>query len=155
MLVRDSVEALKETLEEPSESYRLTYGMALSVWAQLGAGHDEAVYRNALVVALQSKGKNARQEVSVPVEYDGYWVGAGRADIVFNNVVIELKTVSKLNDAHRAQIKAYMRGLLPKFDAMEGVLVNFPSDDAPFPEAEYIGRMRAARNVPGFVWERR
>ena len=52
-------------------------------------------------------------ERTCQVLYQGVYVGYVRADIVLdNNLVLELKTVAKITDAHFAQLHAYMRCLI-------------------------------------------
>lgn len=101
----------------------------LVVWEELGSGHTEAMYRNALSMVLYP----ARMEVPVPVEFQGQIVGVGAADIVLYDqgepfVVVELKSVQgRLTNAHRAQLRAYLRGL----SCQTGILVNFPVEGDP------------------------
>jgi GxxExxY protein len=94
------------------------------VWTELGCGHEESIYRTALALALASCGLHSRQEVCVPVMFLGKCVGTGRADIIVTgDIILELKTISKLNNQARAQLKAYMCSL----EINRGLLINFPS----------------------------
>lgn len=111
---------------EPTRSQITTYieSAAARVWRELGAGHDEAIYRTALALALSEEQLLVKEEVPIPVYFGETCVGVGRADIVvYAKMVLELKTTASLNDAHRAQLQAYLRGL----HVARGALINFPS----------------------------
>ncbi len=89
---------------------------------ELGAGFLEAVYLNALVIALQQKGLSTECETSFQVTFRGHAVGAYQADLVVNQVVlVELKAIQSLLPEHKAQVIHYL-----KASGLEvGLLVNF------------------------------
>ena len=95
---------------------------AETVLDTLGPGLTETIYQSALAVELRDRGYVVELERIIPVNYKGLGVGFLRADIVVGNeYVIELKTVSKINDAAINQLNAYMRhGSYSK-----GALLNF------------------------------
>jgi GxxExxY protein len=97
--------------------------MAEDIWASLGPGYSESVYHCAFEVALRSQGIYYETERIVPVYYAGLNVGHVRADLIVDRkAVIELKSVSKLNDSYRIQTQNYLKLL----DLQEGFLINFP-----------------------------
>ena len=97
--------------------------MAEDIWASLGPGYSESVYHCAFEVALRSQGIYYETERIVPVYYAGLNVGHVRADLIVDRkAVIELKSVSKLNDSYRIQTRNYLNLL----DLNEGYLINFP-----------------------------
>ena len=97
--------------------------MAEDIWASLGPGYSESVYHCAFEVALRSQGIYYETERIVPVYYSGLNVGHVRADLIVNRkAVIELKSVSKLNETYRIQTQNYLKLL----DLREGFLINFP-----------------------------
>jgi GxxExxY protein len=97
--------------------------IAEDIWASLGPGYSESVYHCAFEVALRSKGIYYETERIVPVYYDGLNVGHVRADLIVDRkAVIELKSVSKLNETYRIQTQNYLKLL----DLREGFLINFP-----------------------------
>ena len=97
--------------------------MAEDIWASLGPGYSESVYHCAFEVALRSHGIYYETERIVPVYYAGQNVGHVRADLIVDRkAVIELKSVSKLNDSYRIQTQNYLKLL----DLQEGFLINFP-----------------------------
>lgn len=92
------------------------------VAAELGAGFLESVYHNALLVALQQAGLNAKAEVPLQVKFRNVVVGDFYADLlVEDKVVVELKAVKDLAPEHQAQVINYL-----KATGIEvGLLVNF------------------------------
>ena len=97
--------------------------MADDIWASLGPGYSESVYHCAFEVALRRAGTYYETERIVTVFYDGQNVGHVRADLVVDRkAVIELKSVSKLNETYRIQTQNYLKLL----DLREGFLINFP-----------------------------
>jgi len=105
-----------------------------AVWAALGPGYSESVYHNAMEVALRKKGVPYETERIIPVSYDGHNVGNVRADIIIDNkIVIEIKSVSRMTEQFRIQIRKYME----LTGCKEGYLVNFPTTDSTV-QVEYI-----------------
>ena len=98
---------------------------ACNVMQNLGPGHSESVYRNALNLDLsESKHKVfSTQEVNREVHYRDQTVGHIRMDLlVEKRAVVELKTVaSDLKPTHVGQLHRYLMGGKEPF----GILVNF------------------------------
>ena len=110
--------------------------MARDIWQQLGPGYSEAVYHCAFEVALRSHGMYYETERIVPVYYMGQNVGHIRADLIVDRrIVIELKSVGKLNEQYRIQTRNYLKLL----NLEVGYLVNFPDKNGPM-EFERIER---------------
>jgi len=83
-------------------------GVFFDVYNELGPGLLEAVYRNAMCIALGKAGLTAEAEVPVNVMFQGEIVGEYRADILVNDVVIlELKTAHAIDRIHQAQLMNY------------------------------------------------
>lgn len=110
--------------------------ISTDIWASLGPGYSETVYHCAFEVALRTRGVNYETERVVPVLYAGQNVGHVRADIIVEQtVVIELKSVGKLNESHRIQTQNYLKLL----DLNIGYLINFPDKKGEY-EIEIIVR---------------
>ena len=76
----------------------------------LGPGFLEKVYENALAHELRKAGLDFRQQYPISVLYDGTVVGEFLADLLVNEqVIIELKAVKNLDDAHLAQCLNYLK----------------------------------------------
>jgi GxxExxY protein len=85
-------------------------GCAFTVANTLGSGFLEKVYENALALELREAGLTVEQQRGITVSYRGMPVGDYFIDLlVEDSVLIELKTVSALNSAHRAQCINYLR----------------------------------------------
>ncbi len=88
----------------------------------LGPGFLEKVYENALLYELKSRGLKAVCQAPITVNYKGQCVGEYFADIlVEDSVIIELKTVEKIEKIHEAQVLNYLKATGIKV----GLLVNF------------------------------
>jgi GxxExxY protein len=87
-------------------------GAAIEVHSQLGPGHPEAVYRNALAHEFDLRGIKYQMEVPVAVRYKGKLVGAGKVDLLVEQVlVVELKHVESITGIHKAQAGSYLAAL--------------------------------------------
>ncbi len=84
---------------------------AISVHKYLGPGLLENVYEVILAYELERRGLSVKRQVSVPIKYHGIKFDEGfRIDIlVEDKVIIELKCVETLNNAHRKQVLTYLR----------------------------------------------
>ena len=99
-------------------------GAALAVHCALGPGFLESIYQRALECELAVRGIRFESQVAVPVCYRGEAIGLHRLDLVVDRaIVVELKSVGALLDAHLAQLRSYLRapelrlGLLLNFNA--------------------------------------
>jgi len=74
-------------------------------------GLFETVYEIILVHQLRENGFEVKRQVTISIEYRGVRFKAGfRADLIIENkVIVELKCVEKLNNAHRKQLLTYLR----------------------------------------------
>ena len=97
-------------------------GCAFAVSKELGAGFLEAVYTNALAVALKEEGVAYEREKALSVSFRGQVVGNYFADfVVEGRLVLELKALSALTNEHEAQVMNYLRASNLK----AGLLLNF------------------------------
>jgi GxxExxY protein len=84
-------------------------GSAFQALNTLGVGFLEKVYENALAHELRKRGLDVVQQHGVTVIYDGVVVGAYNVDLlVEGTLVVELKAVKALDDAHTAQCLNYL-----------------------------------------------
>ncbi len=104
------------------ESYKIV-GAAMHVYNQLGIGFLEPVYQEALEIELQRRGIPFEREKELTIMYDGMQLQQTyRADFVcYNNIIVELKAVSALDNIHRAQVYNYLKATGYKL----GILINF------------------------------
>lgn len=84
-------------------------GAAMEVHRALGPGFLEAVYEAALAHELSLRDIPFERQKRLPVRYKGQLVGDYIADLVIENqIVLELKAVSKFNPAHKSQAHNYL-----------------------------------------------
>jgi GxxExxY protein len=97
-------------------------GAVFEVNRILGPGFLEKVYENALLYELKDRGLKSVSQAPITVNYKGQRVGEYFADIlVEDKVIIELKTVEKLEKIHEAQLLNYLKAT----GIQVGMLVNF------------------------------
>jgi GxxExxY protein len=81
-------------------------GCAIEVHRHLGPGLLESAYEQCLARELSLKGIPFRLQVPLPVHYKGVNLDCGyRMDLlVGEQLIVELKSVDKLNNIHEAQL---------------------------------------------------
>ena len=95
---------------ELDEVTKSVIGCAYTVTNTLGFGFTEKVYENALAHELRKTGLAVAQQQSVRVWYDGIAVGDFTPDLLVDDrVLVELKAVKALDDAHTAQCLNYLK----------------------------------------------
>ena len=89
-------------------SYQIV-GAAMEVHRVLGPGFFEAVYEAALAHELSSRDIRFERQKRLPVYYKGQLVGDYVADLVVEDqVILELKAISKFDSVHEAQAHNYL-----------------------------------------------
>jgi GxxExxY protein len=102
-------------------------GAIFEVNRVLGPGFLEKVYENALLKELKLQGLNVVSQAPIKVFYKEECVGEYFADIlVEDKVIIELKTVERIEKIHEAQLLNYLKATGIKI----GILVNFKKEKA-------------------------
>jgi GxxExxY protein len=102
---------------------RLVIDVAVRIHRQVGPGLLETVYEIILAHELRRRGLQAERQIPIPVTYEDLKFDEGfRVDlIVENKVIIELKCVERLNNAHKKQLLTHLR----LADKRLGYLLNF------------------------------
>jgi GxxExxY protein len=106
-------------------------GAAFEVHKFLGNGFQEVIYQRALAIELERRWLSYQREIEQDIYYRDVQepIGRRRADfVVENRVLIELKAVSELNDAHLAQALNYLKA----YRLEVGLLINFGSKSMEF-----------------------
>ncbi len=99
-------------------------GCAIAVHRELGPGLLEATYEEALCIELELADLSFRRQMSVPVLYKGRSIGEYRLDLLIEDtVVVEIKSVERLQPLFDAQILTYLKVTGKKV----GLLINFNS----------------------------
>ncbi len=98
-------------------------GAAIEVHKVLGPGLLESAYEECLCHELGIRGVAFKRQVPLPMEYKGIKLDCGyRLDLVVEDrVIVELKSVNKIDPIHKAQLLTYLR--LKR--ARLGLIINF------------------------------
>ena len=107
-------------------------GCDMKVHRMLGCGFRETIYQRALAIELKKKGLKYARELQMKIFYDGIQIGTRRVDFfVEGTMLVELKAVIKLDDAHLAQAINYCQA----FNLPSGLLINFGAKSLEFKRA--------------------
>lgn len=99
---------------------------AIEVHNSLGAGYQESVYHQAMIIALKDRGYKVSSELEFKILFRSQVVGIHRLDLVVNDIVIvELKAVvGMMPEVFKAQIISYL-----KASGLEvALLINFGNE---------------------------
>jgi GxxExxY protein len=98
-------------------------GAAIEVHRSLGPGLLESVYQRALQHELALRDVEFRAQISVALRYKGASLEPPlRLDLlVAGKVIVEVKSVTVLEEIHRAQLLTYLR----LADVEIGLIINF------------------------------
>src|SRR6267142_6216323 len=85
--------------------------VAIAVHRELGPGLLESVYEIVLAYELQQRGLRVSRQVPVAIQYKEMTFDAAfRADLVLEDkVIVELKSVEQITEAHKKQVQTYLR----------------------------------------------
>ena len=108
---------------DENKTGRVIVDAAVAVHRELGPGLLESVYEAVLARELMDRGLQVERQVSVPIVWRGMRFDEGfRADLVVaGKVIVELKSVEAVNNAHKKQLLTYLRLTGMKL----GFLLNF------------------------------
>ncbi len=116
---------IEKAMSEPifkEESYRIV-GQCMEVHRELGKGHDEIIYKDALEYEFRHAQISFVREKQYLIQYKTIILPHKYfADfVVFEKILLEAKAVEKLTDAHVKQVLNYLAASKLKL----GFLVNF------------------------------
>jgi GxxExxY protein len=102
---------------------RLVVDVAVNLHREMGPGLLETVYEVVLAYELRRCGLRVERQLPLPTRYKGLRFDEGfRIDLVVEDkVILELKRVERLNNAHKKQVLTYLR----LADKRLGYLLNF------------------------------
>lgn len=97
-------------------------GAAIEVHKTLGPGLLESIYEEALCFEFELRGIEFHRQVGVDVLYKGRTIKGQRIDIIAEKeVIIEIKSLSKMPEVVMAQILSYLKATGLK----RGLIINF------------------------------
>ena len=84
---------------------------AITLHRDFGPGLLESVYEVLFAHRLEKAGLHVKRQVSIPIQFDGICFEEGfRADLVEEDkVIIELKSVEKINPSYKKQLLTYLK----------------------------------------------
>lgn len=103
-------------------SYEIV-GFAIKVHSSLGPGLLESIYEECLNHELLKNGYDVKQQMIIPVMYDGIKLNTKLiVDLLVNDcIVVEIKAQEETLPVHEAQLLTYMKVLKKP----QGLLINF------------------------------
>ena len=104
------------------ESYAIM-GACFEVYKDKGCGFNEAVFQECLEIELELRGIPFKAQVELPLTYKGRALKSKfKADFIcYDKIIVEIKAISELVDAHRSQVLNYLNATQHEL----GLLVNF------------------------------
>lgn len=107
---------------ETEDTAHKVIGCAIEAHRHLGPGYLESIYERAMQLELDSQGLPYEAEKAIYVRYRNFDIPGQRVDLVVGGcVVVELKTVRRLKNVHRAQVISYLKTM----DLRLGLIINF------------------------------
>jgi GxxExxY protein len=104
-------------------------GCAMKVHSYFGPGFPETVYKRSLMIELQKNSLTYSSGIEREIFYEERLIGKRRLDLLIeNNILVELKAVTEVNNSCYAQIINYLR----VFNIEVGLLLNFGSASLQF-----------------------
>lgn len=95
---------------------------AISVHKNLGPGFLESIYEEAFSIELNSQNIPHQRQRPIRIIYKGSPIGMHRIDLIVDNkIVVELKAVKTIDDAHLATCLSYLRAT----HLNVGLIINF------------------------------
>jgi GxxExxY protein len=82
--------------------------MSTDIMNVMGKGRSEKVYQNCLISEISRRGIVSKKEETIPLFYKSEIVGYGRADIIVQNICIELKANVKCASSASTQLMDYV-----------------------------------------------
>jgi GxxExxY protein len=98
-------------------------GAALAVHRELGAAMLESAYEACLAFEIADRGLGVERQKPLPLVYRGVRLDCGfRVDLLVEElVVVEVKSIERLEPVHGAQVLSYLR--MMKLNV--GLIINF------------------------------
>lgn len=104
-------------------------GCAMKVHGVLKNGFQEVIYQRALAIEMKMQGLSFEREKEMKIHYEGFDIGTRRVDFFVENcVMLELKAVIEMDNAHLAQAMNYLEA----YNVEIGLLINFGAKSLQF-----------------------
>jgi GxxExxY protein len=97
-------------------------GCAMKVHSAIGNGFQEVIYQRALAIDFRYEGVEFTRGHEMQIYYRDEEIGTRRVDFfVEQNIMVEIKAISHLEEAHLAQAMNYLQA----YNLPVGLLINF------------------------------
>ena len=121
----DSVDDIVGFAEPTDDADRVSHsviGAAIKVHKELGPGHPESAYQNALCIELKARGLSFVPQYCFTLIYKGQKVGVGRVDLLVEGcLIVEIKAIESFAAIHTSQVVSYLRATNKRL----ALLINF------------------------------
>ena len=105
-------------------SYKLV-GCFYEVYNELGPGHKEQIYHEALKVCFGEYNINYKERKRLRIQFKGKDIGIYEPDFIIDEkIILEIKSTLSMPGVFEKQLYYYLRGT----DYKVGYLVNFGND---------------------------
>ena len=120
---------MMEKMIYPELSHKVI-GCVFEVHKTLGPGFVESIYEEALAYELSLQNIPFRKQETINLIYKNQFIGSFRFDVIVDDkIILELKSVSELNDLFKQQLLSYLKVSGLKL----GILINFGA-----PSVQYV-----------------
>ena len=117
------------TKEEQDKITHDIIACSMEVHNVLGNGFQEVIYQRALSVEMALRNIEHQREFEMPIFYKGIYLGKRRVDfLVLNEISVEIKAKTQLEDGHLAQAINYLEA----YNLQTGLLINFGAKSLQF-----------------------
>ncbi len=114
---------LNKKILHPKLSYQIV-GLLFAVYNELGCDYQEKYYQRAVAQALKNSGISFKEQVLVPLEFQGKNIGRYFLDfLIEEKIILEIKRGDHFSIGNIRQIYCYLKAT--NLDL--GILANFTS----------------------------
>ena len=111
---------------------------AMNVHNELGPHYLEVIYQRALAIELTRFDLEFTRETDIPIYYRGEKIDTRRADFIVDDVLVEIKAKTELENKDHEQILSYLKSSGYRV----GMLINFGGK-----KLEFIRKANRGGNV--------
>lgn len=112
----------------PDLSYKIV-GILYDVYNEVGSGHKEKYYQNAISHALKEKNINFREQVYCPLFYKDKKIGKYYFDfLIEEKIILEIKIGSSFKKQNLNQVISYLKVKKLKL----GIIANFTRSEVKY-----------------------
>lgn len=108
--------------EELNQLSNKIIGVAIEIHKVIGPGFIEKIYQRILEIELKKVELKTEREKRIIIKWQDEQIGYQIIDfLIENQIILEIKVTSELNQLHQAQLLSYLKAT----DKKLGLLLNF------------------------------